>query len=32
MINGVPCPVCSNKIIKIEQGGRSTFYCSFCQH
>ena len=29
---GKPCPVCSNKIIKIEQGGRSTFYCSFCQH
>lgn len=26
-----PCIVCSNKIKRIKQGGRSSFYCSFCQ-
>lgn len=25
------CPICSHKIEKIEQGGRSTFYCPICQ-
>jgi len=27
-----PCPVCSTPILKIEQAGRSTFYCPKCQH
>lgn len=26
-----PCLKCGNKISKIKQGGRGTFYCSFCQ-
>lgn len=28
---GLPCPVCTNPIRTIRQGGRSTFYCSTCQ-
>lgn len=28
---GQPCKVCQNKIIKIKDHGRSTFYCNFCQ-
>lgn len=27
-----PCKVCGDKIKKIEQAGRSTFYCNTCQH
>lgn len=27
-----PCVVCQHDIVKIEQGGRSTFYCPTCQH
>lgn len=26
-----PCPLCTSKIIRIEQSGRSTFYCNSCQ-
>jgi formamidopyrimidine-DNA glycosylase len=29
--DGEPCQVCSTKIKKITQGGRSTFYCAKCQ-
>jgi formamidopyrimidine-DNA glycosylase len=28
---GEPCLVCSGKIRRIEQGGRSTYYCPRCQ-
>lgn len=28
---GEPCKVCSIKISRIKQGGRSTFYCENCQ-
>jgi formamidopyrimidine-DNA glycosylase len=28
---GEPCRVCGRKIKKIEQAGRSTYYCPFCQ-
>lgn len=28
---GAPCPCCSTTILKIQQGGRSTFYCPYCQ-
>lgn len=27
-----PCKICGNLIKKIEQAGRSTFYCDNCQH
>lgn len=26
-----PCPVCRKEILRIKQGGRSTFYCDRCQ-
>ena len=26
-----PCKICNSKIIRIVQGGRSTFYCKKCQ-
>lgn len=28
---GAPCPVCRGRIMRITQGGRSTFYCPTCQ-
>jgi formamidopyrimidine-DNA glycosylase len=28
---GKKCPVCAKIVQRIKQGGRSTFYCSFCQ-
>ncbi|PKN65809.1 MAG: formamidopyrimidine-DNA glycosylase [Deltaproteobacteria bacterium HGW-Deltaproteobacteria-10] len=28
---GKPCLKCGNKIVRIKQGGRSTFYCPICQ-
>jgi formamidopyrimidine-DNA glycosylase len=28
---GQPCPACGQKIRRIVQGGRSTFYCAKCQ-
>lgn len=28
---GQPCAVCQTKIVRIKQGGRSTFYCPKCQ-
>lgn len=30
--DGLPCPICSSKIIKIKQSGRSTYYCPTCQN
>ncbi|MDX8407882.1 MAG: bifunctional DNA-formamidopyrimidine glycosylase/DNA-(apurinic or apyrimidinic site) lyase [Mariprofundaceae bacterium] len=29
---GLPCPVCARPVKRIVQGGRSSFYCSGCQH
>lgn len=29
---GENCPKCGGKIKRIEQGGRSTFFCPHCQH
>lgn len=29
--NNMPCPLCGNKIIKIEVGQRGTYYCPNCQ-
>lgn len=29
---GEPCPECGQPIERIKQGGRSTFFCSHCQH
>ena len=29
---GKPCPICGRPIARIEQGGRSTFWCPHCQH
>lgn len=29
---GEPCPRCGQSIERIKQGGRSTFFCSHCQH
>lgn len=29
---GKPCPICGRTIARIEQGGRSTFWCPHCQH
>lgn len=29
--SGLPCMECGNEISRIVQGGRSTFFCSFCQ-
>jgi len=28
---GEPCNVCGRKIVRIVQGGRSTYYCPRCQ-
>jgi formamidopyrimidine-DNA glycosylase len=28
---GEPCPSCGNSIIRIKQGGRSTYFCPSCQ-
>jgi formamidopyrimidine-DNA glycosylase len=28
---GEPCKTCGQKIRQLRQGGRSTFYCAFCQ-
>jgi formamidopyrimidine-DNA glycosylase len=28
---GQPCPTCGAKIERFKQGGRSTFWCKFCQ-
>jgi len=28
---GLPCPNCNNKIKNIKVGGRSTYYCEYCQ-
>lgn len=28
---GGPCPVCARPIVRIVQGGRSTFFCADCQ-
>ena len=28
---GKSCPKCSNKIVRIKVGGRSTYYCPNCQ-
>ena len=28
---GEPCPACKTKIVRIVQGGRSTFFCPRCQ-
>jgi len=28
---GEPCPQCARSIVRITQGGRSTFYCATCQ-
>lgn len=30
--NGQPCIKCRQTILRIVQGGRSTFYCPHCQH
>ena len=30
--DGQNCPVCENKILKEKINGRSTYYCSKCQH
>ena len=29
---GMPCPICQNKIKRIKVGGRSTYFCDKCQH
>lgn len=29
---GKPCPICGRPITRIDQGGRSTFWCPHCQH
>jgi formamidopyrimidine-DNA glycosylase len=29
--DGEPCPSCQKKLVTIRQGGRSTYYCPFCQ-
>ncbi len=29
---GLPCPVCDRPVKRIIQSGRSSFYCSGCQH
>lgn len=29
---GEPCPICSRPIVRIKQGGRSTFFCESCQN
>ena len=29
---GEPCPSCGRPVKRIEQGGRSTFWCPHCQH
>lgn len=29
---GEPCKVCGRKIKRVEQSGRSTYYCPYCQH
>ncbi len=29
---GLPCPRCKALVVRIVQGGRSTFYCHSCQH
>ena len=28
---GEPCPVCGSEIIKVQAGGRGTYYCAKCQ-
>lgn len=28
---GLPCPECGSKIVRIKVGGRSTYYCEICQ-
>lgn len=28
---GHPCPVCGNLIVRSKNGGRSTYFCPFCQ-
>lgn len=29
---GEPCPLCGHPIIRIKQGGRSSYYCKICQN
>jgi len=29
---GLPCLVCGRKLIKIEEAGRTTIFCSYCQN
>jgi formamidopyrimidine-DNA glycosylase len=29
--DGEPCPTCQKILVTIRQGGRSTYYCPFCQ-
>lgn len=29
--DGEKCNLCNNKIVRIKQSGRSTFYCEYCQ-
>lgn len=31
MRHGLPCPRCKNTIDRLNQGGRSTYYCAKCQ-
>ena len=28
---GKPCPICKRPIKRIKIGGRSTYYCEYCQ-
>ncbi|HEY6868906.1 MAG TPA: zinc finger domain-containing protein, partial [Novosphingobium sp.] len=28
---GAPCPSCGRPIVRIAQGGRSTWFCAHCQ-
>jgi len=29
---GAPCPSCGAPVVRVVQGGRSTFFCEICQH